>query len=75
MNPKVKLYLEQSKKYYIDYVDCDITDYEYDLLCNDLYKNYDQLSEEDKSFVDIDDLKAGTGYAITREVYERAGLM
>jgi hypothetical protein len=52
-----------------------MSDYEYDMLCKWLYDNFDSLSEEDQSVLDEDALKAGTGYQISKDIYQMTGVM
>lgn len=41
-----------------------ITDYEFDMLAKLLLDQWDKVSHIHKALIDVEDLKAGTGYAI-----------
>jgi hypothetical protein len=75
VSDKVFKYLKASYQYYIRYEDTGMSDYEYDMLCQWLYDNFDSLSEEDQSVLDEDALKAGTGYQISKDIYRMTGVM
>lgn len=42
-----------------------ISDFEYDALAKILIDKWDEVTHQHKNLIDIDDLKAGTGYAIS----------
>lgn len=75
LSEKVYKYLDASYKYYIQYTDTGMTDYEYDMLCKWLYSNYDSLTEEEQMMVNKDSLMAGTGYDIKLNTYKQAGIV
>lgn len=67
-------YLENSYKYYIAFDDCDLSDEQFDWLCYQLYKRWDELTEYEQSLLDKDSLNAGTGFNIPLAVYKEVGV-
>ena len=66
---KVLKYLNASYKYYCNDEETGMSDCEYDTLCRELLEQWDSLNYVDKAFLDKAMLAAGTGYAISPEVY------
>ena len=64
INQCVSTYLMASYLYYHLHESV-ISDHEYDSLCKRLYKEYDKITHPHAYLFDKDDLKAGTGFAIT----------
>jgi hypothetical protein len=67
-------YLLNSYLYYIKYEDTFMTDEAYDILCNRLYKDFDNLPDNEQDMLSRDSLSAGTGYDIPLSVYRLAGI-
>lgn len=60
-NELFKQYVYHSLLYYgMDTTE--ISDFQFDLLCRDLLKVFDQVTHPDKHLVTIADLEAGTGF-------------
>lgn len=63
INQKFKVYLFTSYLYYKENVSA-ITDGEFDLLCSELLRDWDNITHPHKSLINKSDLEAGTGFAI-----------
>ena len=59
----VPYYLMYSYAYYKENESL-ITDFEYDQICQDLITNWDNITHWHKPLLDLESLKAGTGYDI-----------
>ena len=63
LNMLVPYYLMYSYAYYKENESL-ITDHEYDQICQDLITNWDNITHWHKPLLDLESLKAGTGYDI-----------
>tara|TARA_R110001606_G_scaffold718_1_gene2840 strand:+ start:709 stop:993 length:285 start_codon:yes stop_codon:yes gene_type:complete len=63
INMLVSYYLMYSYAYYKENESI-ITDHEYDQICQDLITNWDNITHWHKSLLNLESLKAGTGYDI-----------
>ena len=63
INQQFKIYLFTSYLYYKEDVSA-IKDNEFDMLCNNLLKNWDNITHYHKNLINKSDLEAGTGFAI-----------
>lgn len=70
VSPDVYKYFSNSYRYYITFEDTDLTDHQFDRLCEKLYKEYYDLSDYEQSLLDVDSLKSGTGYDIPINIYK-----
>lgn len=67
-NNLVAKYLIHSYLYYI-LDDSIIPDQEYDMLCKELLENIDTITHPHKYLIDVEALKAGSGFQIGRKDY------
>jgi NAD-dependent DNA ligase len=67
-NESYQRWLEASYVYYI-LDDQIMMDVEYDHLSKELLGNWDCVTHEHKGLISEDDLRAGTGFAISRDKY------
>jgi NAD-dependent DNA ligase len=63
INMLVPYYLMYSYAYYKENESL-ITDHEYDQICQDLITNWDNITHWHKPLLNLESLKAGTGYDI-----------
>jgi NAD-dependent DNA ligase len=63
INMLVPYYLMYSYAYYKEGESL-IEDAEFDQMCKDLLDNWDKIEHYHKHLIDLDSLRAGTGYAI-----------
>ena len=66
-------YFEESYRYYITYEDNNISDSEFDYICKVLADNFEDIPDKYKEHLDLDSLKAGTGFSIPMKVYCQLG--
>jgi NAD-dependent DNA ligase len=67
-NLLVQWYLILSYAYYIEDESL-VSDSEYDTLCVKLLDNFDKIKHHHKHLISKEDLKAGTGYALSKKDY------
>jgi NAD-dependent DNA ligase len=65
----VELYYTASYKYYVLDEPTGISDKYFDDICLRLLNDFEEIPEDIKSFLDADELKAGSGYTITEKKY------
>lgn len=63
INQSVPWFLVTSFLYYRENVSV-ISDEAFDWLCKQMVERWDEINHEHKQFVSLDDLRAGTGYAL-----------
>ena len=68
-NARFNVYLRASYKYYITEEETGLSDYEYDLLCHTLKKDWDDITHPHKHLATIEDMGCGTGFSIKKEDY------
>lgn len=67
----IHLYIDESHKYYVLEEPNGISDGYFDAVCKRLYDDYDKVPEDLHWVLDPESLKAGTGFDITNEQYQK----
>lgn len=67
----VHLYVDESHKYYVLEEPNGISDGYFDDVCKRLYEDFEEVPEDLRWFLDREELRAGTGFSISSEQYQR----
>lgn len=67
----IHLYIKSSHQYYILDEPTEISDAYFDAICQRLHQDYDKLPEDLLWVLDKDELKAGSGFALSNEMYDK----